>query len=183
MDFDVDVASTVLFPTSSQESEIPSEPYDEIDRLGMMDVIEDNDVSFLSDEDGEEDLLNEQVRIKVSQKQKDAQNNLKTKHEGLVTEVGGVTWKVKFHLEEKSRPDDDHQQDKIISQEAKSYDNAYSPIFFRKLVTEEHLVRMVANFNRHQKMIFQRCREFNTTAGGSSYQIDQLFESTQQSLT
>ena len=59
----------------------------------MMDMIEDNDVSFLSDEDRDkEDLLNKQVQIKLLQKQIDAQDNLKTRHEGLVTEVGGVTW-------------------------------------------------------------------------------------------
>ena len=118
--------------TRSSNNNKPYEPYDEIDRLGMMDVIEDDDVSFLSDKDGEEkDLFNEQVQIKVSQKQiVDAQNNLKTKHEGLVTEVGGVTWKVKFDFEENSRQDDEHQQDEIIFQEAKPYDNAYSPNFF-----------------------------------------------------
>ena len=40
--------------------------------------------------------------------------------------------------------------------------------FFRKFVTEEHLVRMVANFNRHQKMRIQRCKEFEYTTGAAS---------------
>ncbi len=44
----------------------------------MMDMIEDDDVSFLSDEDRDkEDLLNKQAQIKLLQKQIDAQDNLR----------------------------------------------------------------------------------------------------------
>lgn len=63
MEYDVDDKSTVLFPTSSKESEISSEPNDEINWLSMMDI-EDKDVSLLTDEDGdEEDLINKILRI------------------------------------------------------------------------------------------------------------------------
>ena len=71
-DDDINNASTVLFPTSRQESEIPSESYyNEIEWLGMM-VIKDVDVPLLSDKDGDgEDLLNKRVQIKISPKKID----------------------------------------------------------------------------------------------------------------
>ena len=47
-----------LEPTSSQESEIPSKPIDNIDRNGI--VIDYDDESFLSDEDGDDEALRQE---------------------------------------------------------------------------------------------------------------------------
>ena len=47
----------------------------------------------------------------------------------MVTDSGDA-WKVKFDFEENSQHYDEFQETVMISNEAKSWDNAFSPIIF-----------------------------------------------------
>ena len=150
-------------PTSSQESEIPSEPIDEIDRNGFV-TIDNEEEDFLSDEDGDdEDLRQKRLRYNISHKEKSAQQALKTRYKGSSVVVSEIKWIVKFDMEEISRQSDDRHLETMKFEEARSWDNVYSPyFFFEKFISEEEMSRMVDRFNHHQRMLASRCKRLGS---------------------
>ncbi len=109
-----------LEPTSSQESEIPLEPIDNIDRKGF--VIDNDDEEFLSDEDGDDgDLRQERLQYKISHKEKSAQEALKMRYKGSLVVVADIKWIVKFDMEEMSQQGDERHLETMKFDKARSW--------------------------------------------------------------